>query len=281
MKSSSKTFLATLVLCFLVLAFGQLPETGSQLVNIEDKALTYIKNVLPFDFESYNISVMSYRLPKSPNSTYQTDAVDVMLNSTESLLAANCLFRHGVQYTCDLRAIKGSPKYVEEHSDLVQVTRRIIQRHQAQTGVDSTDLLRTLDMVETAEKFCIVTQGNLNLSVFQARIPTGLKMVNGSLHIDPTKTHGITTFLWQYKIEGADQVIVLIDFENGVLHSLHDGRILRGIGRSDKETGIQLEPAPASFVILAAALPSGAIVGVCLGFYFKRRKTAENVNKHS
>jgi hypothetical protein len=47
-------------------------------------------------------------------------------------------------------------------------------------------------------------------------------MVNGSLHVDPSKTHGVTSFIWASE----EEVIFFIDFENGQLHSLRDERTI-------------------------------------------------------
>jgi hypothetical protein len=283
MQCSSKAFLATFALGLLILVFGQLSTAGSQPVSIEDKALTYVKNVLPLDFARYNTSVRSYELPDSPNATYRTDSVNFMLNSTdstESLLVVNCLFRDGVQYTCDMRVLNGLPIYSKSYLNLVEATRDVIRKHQSQTGVDSTELLRTLDMVDSAEEFRTATQGNITLTVTLGHVPTGLKMVNGSLHVDGTKTIGVTSFRWNQMIDEVDQVFFLISFDNGIFHGLRDERILYKV---EKGEGIALQPEPttSSLVLIAAGLPSGAVVGVGLAFYFKKRKASAKTKTHN
>jgi hypothetical protein len=165
MRFSSKVFAAMIVLSFVVLTFEQVSAEPLKLPDIEEKALTYVENVLPLDFERYNITCVSYELPESPNATYRTEAVTFTLNSSESMLTVNCLFRDGVQYTCDMRIQEGRPIYNGACSNLVDVVRSILEKHQVQTGVDSTELLRTMDMVDSAEEFRAVTRGNVTLTV--------------------------------------------------------------------------------------------------------------------
>jgi hypothetical protein len=276
MKSSLMVLAAMFVLSFVVLTFGQATAGHSDLQGIEAKALAYIENVLPLDFARYNITYLSYQLPEAPNATYREDAVTFTLNSSESTLTVNCLFRDGIQHTCDMRVQKGSPIYNGACSNLVGVVRSIIEKHQAQIGVDSTELLRTLDRVDSAEEFKAVTLGNLTLTVSQGFVPTGLKMVNGSLHVDPSNTHGVTSFKWQYTSDGSYYVPFFIDFENGNFHSLRDERLISGVSSSgQEETGLQSEPPSFPLVPFAAASASGIVA--CLGvvFYFKKRGSSK------
>ena len=270
MRASSRLFTAMLVFSLMLLTFGQLASSQSYSPTVEDKASICIKKVLPLDFERYDITYVSYELPGSPNATYRTEAVTFRLNSRESLLAVNCLFRNGVQYTCDMRVIQGSPIYAEMYLNLVDAARSILENHQAQTDVDSIELLRMLDMVKSTENFSTVTQGNITLTVSQGHIPTGLKMVNGSLHVDPTKTIGITSFLWDCGVDGADNVYVSIGFDDGIFHGLRDERILSNLNNSKGETGLQQETATSSLAPFAAATAIGIVACVGIVFYCKK-----------
>ncbi len=269
---------AIVVLSFMLMTFVQLAVADSASMNIEDKALAYIKTVLPLDFSHYNITWRSHKLAEYPNGTYRTDSVTFSLNSTdstESYLAVNCLFRNGVQYTCDMRVMKGSPIYSKPCLNLVEVTRDIIEKHQAQTGIDSTELLSMLDKVKSSEHFSMVTQDNITLTVSQGHVPTGLKMINGSLHVDGTKIIIVTSFDWDYTMNGAAHRCFSISFDDGIFHGLRDARILYRIVDNKEATDPQLETASFSFAVLAAVLPSGAVVGVSLLIYFKKRKSPE------
>ena len=278
MKASSRLFTALLVFSLMLLTFGQLASSQSYSPTVEDKASIYIKKVLPLDFERYNITYVSYELPESPNANYRTEAVTFRLNSSESLLAVNCLFRNGVQYTCDIRVIQGSPIYAELYLNLVDAARTILENHQAQTGVDSTELLRMLDMVKSTEKSITLSQDSITLTVSQGHIPTGLKMVNGSLHVDGTKTIGVTTFLWNCTIDGADHVHVSISFDNGIFHGLRDERILSNLNNSEREEELQSETVPSSLAPFAAASMIWVVACVGVVFYFKKRSSSTRTN---
>ena len=278
---ASKVFIATLILLFVFLTIEQMSVAYSDLPSVEDKALAYIETVLPLDLGRYNITVVSYELPKAPNVTYRTEAMTFRLNSSESLLAVNCLFRNGVQYTCDMRVIQGSPIYAEMYLNLVDAARSILENHQAQTDVDSTELLRMLNMVKSTENFSTVTQGNVTLTVSQGHIPTGLKMVNGSLHVDPTKTIGITSFLWDCGVDGADHVYVSIGFDDGVFHGLRDERILSNLTNSKEETELQQETATSSLAPFAAAAAIAIVACVGVVFYCKKHGNSPRANATS
>ena len=271
MKPSSKIITALLVTLFILVTFGQLSAAFSEPLSLPDKALAYIENVLPMDMERYTIMNMSYyELPEPPNSTYRTEAVSYILNSSESMLAANCMFRNGVQYTCDLRVISGSPISDKSYTNLVDVTKNILEKHQMQTGVDSTELIKMLSMVDPTKNLDNVTLDNVTLTVSHGRLPTGgLKMINGSLHVDSTTMSHITSFDWMRNIEGTDAIFLFIDFENGVFHSLRDERAISGI---ESKT----ESFPTATV--AAASASMAAVGVGLTVYFRKRDHSTNTS---
>ena len=264
---------------FIIVTFGQLSAVRSETLSPPDKALAYIENVLPIDMGYYTIMNMSYyELPEPANSTYRTEAVGYILKSSGSLLAVNCMFRNGVQYTCDLRVLSGSLISDKSSTNLVDVTKNILERHQVQTGVDSTELIRMLDMVDPTKNFETVTLGNVTLTVSHGKLPTSLKMVNGSLHIDPTTVESITSFNWMRMVEGANNTFVFVDFENGVFHSLRDERPLTEpviIPSSEGDSTILAEePFPTAIVAVASA--SMAVVGVGLTVYFKRRDHSAN-----
>ncbi len=218
---SGKILVVLSVLLFLPYIL-QIPSVHCELQRIDEKALAYIENVLSIDFSHYQITNNSYELPDAPNATYRTDAVTFTLSSSDSLLFVNCMFQDGVQYTCDMRVQYGSPVYVRDCSNLIDVARFLIEGHQNQLGVDCSYLLKMLDGVTTTDNVTTVTLGNLKLVVSKGLIPIGLITVNGTMHVDSSKTHSSTTFNWACD----DHVIFFIDFECGHLHSLRDERII-------------------------------------------------------
>lgn len=279
MVFASTAFVAAFVFLFVLLMFGQLTVNAEspsiQGKAIEEKALAYIKNVLPLDMRSYTITQRSYHeLPEPANTPYRTEAVTYTLNSSGSLLTVHCMFRNGVQYTCDLRVQSGSVISDRPYANLTDIARNILEKHQAHIGIDSTEYIRMLDMGDSTKNQMKVTSGNITLTVSHIRMPTGLKMVNVSLHINSTKTIDVTSFYWRHIVNGSDDPFVLIDFQNGVFHSLHDERSIYKINQNAEKTEVQPMSEPFPTVQIATALGSGTVIGIGLILYFKKLKRA-------
>ena len=311
MKYTPKMPAASFVLVFMLFTLGWVSTARCELATIDEQALTYVENVLPIGFAHYQITNNSYELPEMPNATYRSDAVTFILNSSDSLLFVNCMFRDGVQYTCDMRVQRGLPEYVRDCSNLLEVARAIIEGHQSQTGVDCSYLLETLDMVTTTENVTTVTSGNVKLTVSSGHlpIPMGLQMVNGTLHLDHYETRNVTSFHWASAVGDEEQIIFSLGFDNGNLYSLRDERIINNFsinlvgnspedksslegtesGRSEStnshlpgegivgdEIKDQAETGTSQLTfsppaMFAVVLASGIVASVCLVFYFTKR----------
>jgi hypothetical protein len=274
---------------------------------IDEKALTYIENVLPLDFTHYIITNTSYELPGLPNSAHRDEAVTFTLNSSDSMLVVNCQFWDGVQYTCDLSVQRGAAAYIRDCSNLLEVARVIIVGHQAQTGVDCSYILKTLDMVTSTENVTTVIFGNVKLAVCSRALPIGVLAVgtDGTLHIqaDPSNIRNATSFHWLYTGGSEEQSIFFLSFDNGNLCSLHDDRIISNltISQADEdmqpndvtaessisnETGSessseqsaiqsQLDPAFSVLVFAAAASVLG-VAAACVGIMLYRKRRLES-----
>jgi hypothetical protein len=222
LKPTSKLLPATLTLIFMLLTFGQLSVVQAESVSVEDKALAYVENVLPIDMSLYTIKSLGvYEPAKLPNSTVRTESVSFTLTSSfGGQLFANCMFNDGVQYSC---SFQGSPISDKQYESLAEEARIILERHKVQTGVDTTKLARMLDFLNLTAIAHIVRWGNLELGFSNSRLATGLKMINGALHVDPTNTIGVTSFNWAvFNTNGTGETYFFIDFSNGVFHSLYD-----------------------------------------------------------
>jgi hypothetical protein len=302
LRSLSLVFTVVLLLSLILMMFGQALAEHSDLPDIEAKALAYVKDVLSIDFAHYNITCESCPLPESPNATYRTDAVTLMLNSSNSMLVINCMFRNGVQYTCDLGVQQGSPTYVRNCSNLLEMARAIIAGHQTQTGVDCSYLLKTLNMVTSTENVTTVTLGNVKLTVCSRVLPMGVLTTgtDGTLHIqaDPSNIRSGISFHWMYTGGSDEQFIFSLNFDNGNLCSLCDERIISSFtisqvddvtaessinntaesenGQKQPATQPQSEPIFSPLVILAVASMLG-VAPVCVGivFYHKRHLESE------
>jgi hypothetical protein len=81
-------------------------------------------------------------------------------------------------------------------------------------------------------------------------------------------------------VDGEEQVMVLLDFENGNLHSIRDDRILYAIVNRAEKTG-QVEPDFASSSLVAfVAVVLAVAFALCVGlvFYYKRRSSSKEAS---
>lgn len=287
MASYSKALTTLLVIPLIIVTLGQLSTASSQTPSVPEKALAYIRNVLPIDMERYTImNVSYYELPEPLNTTYRTEAVTCLLNSSESLLVANCMFRNGVQYTCDLRVDSGTTISDKAYTSVVDIAISILEKHEKQTGVDSTELLNMLSMLDPTKDLETVTLNNANLTASHGKLPVGnLQMINGSPHIFPTTMLDITSFRWTRLFNGTEDIFLLIDFENGVFHSLRDERPISIDERpisGDKNLISETENKTENFPMVTAATASATTIaaGLCLAVYIKKRhhNTGSSIN---
>lgn len=227
MKSSLKATTAMLIFSMILVVFGQLSVAYCESTSISDKALAYIENVLPLDMECYTVTPKgTYEPPKLANTTYRAEFVSFELNSSGSLLWANCQFRDGVQYTCSLQ-VSGLPISDRPYANLAEVTRSILEKHHAQTGVDASKLIIMLDAIEPTIKSQTVTWGNLRLAVTQTKfIIPSLVMRDGSLHVASSGTSFDTaSFSWSLFGSVKGQYF-FIDYRDGVFYDLTDNHLI-------------------------------------------------------
>jgi hypothetical protein len=86
--------LSVLLLATLVTASTHFQVIGANAdtVFLQDKAISFVKNVLPFNISHYSIGVSESYFLSDPNDTTTTQVVIVDLNSTDSMVRVSCLF---------------------------------------------------------------------------------------------------------------------------------------------------------------------------------------------
>jgi hypothetical protein len=221
LKLSKKALLAMFVFVALLVPLGQVSEVHSDLPlpqTLEAKAFACLTDVYPVDLNHYNVTLGAcHTLPSASSETFMTQAVDYMLNSSDSSLVANFLFRDAVLYSLSLRVVNGSVVTARSYANLTDAARDFLVEYQAFSGADSTELIRLLGNFDEA-KDTTVTLGNISLSVSHLVIP---KAANG------------TTFDWIYTLEGADNASVSLTFDKGAFYSFYDGRQTYTVGSAE------------------------------------------------
>lgn len=215
---------------FMLISFEQCSEVHSETVTLQDKALAYVKNVLPFDMNHYTPAVSNaYSLPSGPNDPTKWEAVDVNLKSSDSTIHVACLFVNGVLLQCGVSITSGAPISDKPYANLKETVVRILQKHQEQIGVDSTDLINAISLVDET-KTINITLGNVTLSVSHLIMPTSFLTVNGLPVPIFTNSTSSTLFKWTYVLNGVLYNYVTLTFDNKTLHDLQDDRAAHPIG---------------------------------------------------
>lgn len=221
MKLSKKAFLVMLVFVVLLVPLGRFSVVHSNLPlpqTLEAMALACLTDVYPVDLNHYNVTLgPCYTLPSASSDTSMTQAVDYMLNSLDSNLVANFLFRDAVLYSLNLRVVNGSVVTARSYANLTDAARDFLVEYQAFSGADSSELIRLLGNFDEA-KGTTVTLGNISLSVSHLVIPNAANA---------------TTFHWIYTMDGADNASVSLNFDKGAFDSFYDGRQFYTVGSAE------------------------------------------------
>jgi hypothetical protein len=218
MTLSKKVPLVTLVFVVMLVPLGQLSAVHSDLSlpqTLEAKAFACLADVYPVDLNHYNVTLGVCCTLSS--DTFITQAVDYMLNSPDSNLVANFLFKDAVLYSLSLSVINGSVATARPYDNLTDAARDFLLKYQAFSGADSTDLIRLLNHFDET-KNTPVTLGNTSLSVSHLVIPT---------------VENVTSFDWIYTLNGGDDAVVGIGFNDGTFYSFFDARQLYAVGSEE------------------------------------------------
>jgi hypothetical protein len=224
MKLSKKAFLVMLtIVVFLVslgslgvlLSLGSFSTVHSKMPSqptLEDTAFACLTDVYPVDLNHYNVSLSSnYTFPSTTFDNSTTQAVDYMLDSPDSNLIANFMFRDAKLYSLSLSVINGSIVTARSYANLTEAAKDFLMKYQAFSGFDSSELIRVLD------KFAVASGVPVMLGDVSFRIS----------HFGIPNVTNSTAFRWLY----TNNTSVTLDFSDydgnkGVFNSFYDGRQL-------------------------------------------------------
>ncbi len=215
MRSPLKMVSVMLVLFSGFLLLGQVYAVPSGFPipeNLEAQALACLTEVFPVDLSHYNVTMAAcYTLPSAPSDPYMTQAVDYMLNSPDSNLVANFLFRDASMYSLSLRVINGSVIPDKQYANLTDAAADVMAKYGAFSGADSTGMISLLRGFDDT-KGATVTSGGYTLWASHLVISN---VANG------------TTFDWTYTADGPDIAsasTVSLTFDRGAFYALIDMR---------------------------------------------------------
>jgi hypothetical protein len=208
------------LLIMLALSFVQCQRVQTDTSTLESRTLAYVENVLPFDINHYSITVGDAYYLSSPNDTTLTQAVDTILNSSDSTIHVVCVYVNDSLDQCGITPTAGTPVSNRNYTSMEEAVARILLAHQEQTGRDSTALLNTLNLVNITQ-ITPVTSGNVSLTITHFPDLVGSQIINGIPVPIASNSSFSTTFHWSFP-----DYSVTLTFDHGVFCGLQDWRAL-------------------------------------------------------
>ncbi|MGB9914943.1 MAG: hypothetical protein ACPLIG_03585 [Candidatus Bathyarchaeales archaeon] len=221
MKQINKRNCAVFLLT-IIAALGWISTTHSSISTTQDKALAFIKNVLPIDGTKYNITLRNYGVPKLPElgltqpNNVEQEILTYSLESMDSALDVICTFSNNVLTICNMYAVKGQVISDRHYSNLLDAVKSFLEKYQAYSKLDSTEMISMLSNVDPA-KNATITAGTLKLAVTRQDL-------SGTWFGDTVD------FRWVQTFNGCDYLAVDLVFRDGVFSNLIDHRQLYSIG---------------------------------------------------
>jgi hypothetical protein len=212
---------------FLIAIFTQLgiiSTVHSAITASQEKSVALIENVLPIDSSQYDITLRNYGVPELPDIGYykqsdvEQEILTYSLESRDSTLDVICTFSNNVLTICNIYPVKGSVISDRQYSNLLDAVKVFLEKYQAYSKMDSTEMINMLSNVDPA-KNATITSGTLKLTV---------------THQDLSGTwFGDTVdFRWVQTFNGCDYLAVDLVFRDGVFSNLIDHRQLYSIGNT-------------------------------------------------
>ncbi|MDR2719562.1 MAG: hypothetical protein LBC03_02000 [Nitrososphaerota archaeon] len=222
MRTHLKKFFVALILLAMITAtlFMQVPKTYATEPNNQEKALTFLGDVIQLDMSFYTVEVSSQFTDFPPHwNGMAQEVIRYTLDwKNESVLYATIRFRDHKLYGYSILTLKGSPIYVKPQStDTIESVKCILDKYltYSQTAYIK-DLQNALKEVNTTNDTTIVD---------------GIKLAVSST-VEPESNTIIEEFEWMYTVNGVDvpQNFFNIFLENGTISAITDNWNLYKIG---------------------------------------------------
>jgi hypothetical protein len=212
-----KKFSTLLLLSLIVCALGTLSTAHSATSTSQERALSFVSNVLPFDMTKYSAAMTQYVMSPSSTESPTTETVDYTLQAKDSTLIASCSFTDSVFTGCLIISQTGSVLQSATSNNLVDSAKSFLDRYQAFTGENLSEMVNTLAHADSSKNMT-TSAGNIKLQISSQSLDS--KTVD-------------TIFRWTNTINGADYTALGVTFRNGNFYALRDDRGLYKIGNTD------------------------------------------------
>jgi hypothetical protein len=143
------------------------PLEPSQIV-AQEKAMGFLKNMLPIDLQKYSINLRSnsimYGVPLAKDDNRVIINILYELNSTDSYLHIGFAFEKGIMTSCEITPIEGQIITNRQYDNSLIAAKDFLERYQAYTKIDSNNLITMLNNVDIT-KDSTVTKENTKLTI--------------------------------------------------------------------------------------------------------------------
>ncbi|MEM2911634.1 MAG: hypothetical protein QW146_03930 [Candidatus Bathyarchaeia archaeon] len=205
-------FLPITVLVMVTTALMLAPCSHSMDVLVNEKALSFIKEVIQLDLSKYNVKIRDY-FEEYSGRTVKKD-ITYTFEGTGSRLTVSCRFADDFLFDCTIWVNEGYVFYVQSPSSIFDRAMGILERYKKWTGDDSLNEMISLLKRVDVSKNVTLQAGNWMLKV--------------------SSTPKSTWLCWLYTVNGAiyPNCISITIEKNGAI-SFTDERSLYKIGSTE------------------------------------------------
>jgi len=221
MKQMFLKICVILAISIIVNSIAVFPVTATVVSSVQDITRSFIEKVLSIDLTKYRIILAEHStLEGIPIAGVNGQPIDIItdnvcytLDSEESTLRINFRVQDCVIVSCHIYVEKGQFINDKQYTDLTDAMRSFLEKYQAFTKMDSTDMIVMLDKVD-ANKNLTLTSGNTKFVISNIN-KYGIKQ---------------TSFKWTYIVNNVDYTSLEVSFRDGNIYSIHDDRAIYTIG---------------------------------------------------
>lgn len=212
MKKQFMKIFAALFALIVVFSFGVFPvSVRAQTSPAQEKTMYFMENVLPIDLSKYTIKLLNEStmtgIPLG-NINRNITTVRYQLTSEESMLRVHFMVEKGAIVLCAIYPIEGEVFYSKQYSSQLDGVTSFLEKYQAYTKIDTSNLVAMLADVDITKDSTISTE-NTRLSIKQA------------VEFDQTG------FTWTHTIDGVEYTSLSVSFDTkGNFMTLSDTRVL-------------------------------------------------------
>jgi hypothetical protein len=194
------------------------PLESSQIA-AQDKAMDFMKNMLPVDLSKYSITIKSnsimHEVPTAKDDNRIIINILYELKSTDSYLQIGFAFEKDALTSCEITPIEGKVIATTQYDNPLAAAKDFLERYQTYTKLDSNNLITMLNNADITKDSTVTTEN------------TKFAITNSYLG-----GRNLIVFSWAQIINGVESLIgtSLVFDTDGNFISLGDSRALYTIG---------------------------------------------------